>query len=285
MTGITVPFGILADGYTVSGGRTSGLRARVPYLVAWGDAFAFVNEMLGYTRQASPAAPIHIQFGLPFPASANILAETFEIEPCGPGGETGETLGLSPGEFWKFARVTIGFEPPRYDLVQLDPANPLTFCEVEIDTGGQIETVKAEGYEFDTDTESPPGTGPYFPVTGDLGKVVATSRLILTFPLVPSLPWQAVQEYIGTLNDEELLLCDRGTLLFEDCKTKFAFTSEGVQGKQVQITMAYNKIGWNWVPKSNGEYCSVHKKGDTSSSIYDYTNLLDLFPAVDGEED
>lgn len=268
---ITVPYDILQEGYRIQGGRAEGLKATVPYLVRWADAFTFYNQALGYTRAATPQAAISVQFGLPFPPSTNIFASRGTIEPCGAGGETGPMMGLGAGECFTHAKVTIEFDPPSYELVQLDPQNPITYCEIEIDTGGQVETLKAEGYEFDDGK----------PVTGDLGRVAAESRLVLTFPEVPYLPWQLVRKYIGTLNLDPMLDCETGTLLFEAMKTKFAPSSEGLQGKQVQITLAYQELDWNMVPRSNGVPALVRRKGDHARRIFNYTTLTDLFIKAD----
>lgn len=271
----TVDFKVLADGYSLEGGEGEPLRATVPYLVAWEDAFDFFDQVLGYPT-AGTTLGAGQTLGYRFPPQPKLVALKARIEPCGTGGETGTMLGLAPGEYWTHAKVTVNFETPRYSQEssddpgganQLDPANPITFCEQSVDIGGRAETIKAEGYEFDDGK----------PVTGDLIQIVSETKLVLTFPRVPFLPWGLVRPYVGRVNLNEILLCPAGTLLLEGMGTKFAHTSQGVQSQQLQLMFASQEYDWNMIPKPNGVPALVRRKGDTSRRIYEYKDFAEIF--------
>lgn len=277
----TVPFKVMAEGYRIDSGRDQPIRAIVPYLVAWDDAFTFHDEVLGYPSAAS-IGPINQTEPYRFPPSTKLVATAASIEPCGVDGITGPMLGLSPGEFWTHAKITVVFETPTFSLSsggaedpnnlnQLDPANPITYCEMQIRQSGRAETMEGKGFEFDSTL---------FRVRGKVTKIQRESQLVLTFPRVPFLPWQKIQSYIGKVNDRTVLQCARGRLLFEGTDTQFSSTSQGIIGQQVQLTFAYQDHEWNslWNPKASPPaYELVHRLTDTNQSIYQYANFADLF--------
>ncbi len=274
---ITVPYKVMAQGYRLGGGgQSGGLRASVPYLVLWEHAFIFFNDVLGISS-ASAIGPVTNAAAHQFPPSPTLRAVSAEIEPSGIDGVTGPMLGLAPGEFWTHAVVTVQYETssfaqsltddPGY-LNQFDPANPITFCEQSFESAGKAETLKADGYEFDDGTK----------VTGDLVRITTETRLVLTFPRIPFLPWKRVQDYIGCLNDRTMLQCSTGTLLFESAGTKFSSTTVGLMGQQLTLSFTYQDNDWNSIPRPNsGVYALVRKKGDTSKRIYRYADLRALF--------
>lgn len=277
MAVITVPYKILAKGYKLSGGRTAPTKATVPYLVAWSDAFLFYDQVLGYTS-ATVVGPITYHIGHQFPPAPHLYAMTADIEPCGVNGAPldGVNQGLSPGEFFKYAMVTVSYETPQMsqqpgddpgNLQQFDPSNPITLCEQELETGGKMITVKGEGLEF-PDMK---------PVTGDQVVVVAETRLVLTFPRVPFLPWQLTKKYVGRVNDAAILGCDRGCLLFESQRTKFTETSLGLAGKQLQLVFCHQDEDWNMGIRPDGSHALMRWKSDHSTTNYKYINFFALF--------
>ena len=263
---------MLADGYKITGGVKSPLRAMVPYLVSWDDAFTFVQDVMG-SRTGAVVGPIANNAPYRFPASPNLFAADFDMEPCGCDGQAlGSTYGLSPGEYFTHAKITVNFEVPEFNPLgdttwQLDPTNPLTYCEVEIDNSGRFETLKASGYEFDDGT----------PVTGDLAKVVTESRLVLTFPQIPFLPYRAIRSYLGKVNLNAIWEAPVGTVMLENTRIKFEPTSMGIANRSVQLIFVEQDQDWNKIPKPNGVPALVRRKGDTAKRIYEYVDFTPIF--------
>lgn len=277
---ITVPYKVLARGYELTGGRDKPLRATVPYLLKWADAFTFFDQVLGYASSTIQGGVIIRSAGHQFPPAPRLFAEDCEIEPCGAGGDaiTPTHQGLKPGEFFTHAKATVTYTVPSYPqesdrLNQLDPDNPITYCEQSVEIGGRFETQKAGAYEF----EVLPGGVLHEPVRGDFAKIATESQLVLTFPFVPYLPWRKIKPYIGSLNDAPTLGSDVGNLLFLGTSIKANNTSVGIQGQSVQLKFADQDYDWNMLPRANGLLDLVRKKGDSSQRIYPYKDLRELF--------
>lgn len=277
---ITVPYKVLAKGYQISGDVRSGYKATVPYLLAWSDAFSFADQIFG---RASSYTVGPITWTTPHrfpPAAANMYAQRFSIEPCGAGGQPISQLkGLGPGEFYTHAIVKVDYETPNYtqqqsddknNLQQLDPKNPITMCEQAVKLQSKMETRKGGSYVFADGS----------PVKGDMGVLIPECKLVLTFPRVPYLPWGLIQPFVGTLNDEDMLGCLRGTLLLEGMNTKIVQSQGGI-GQQVQLDYAYTVLGdWNYVPKADGTLALVHQKGGSdvdANRIYKYKDHRLIF--------
>jgi len=274
---LTIAHKVLADGYKVSGGADQPVKAVVPYLVAWADAFNFYSQVLGYTS-ATTAGPITYHVGHQFPPAPTLFAQYAEIEPCGASGTTGPNLGLAPGEFFTHARVTVTYQSLPWpqpgdasgNLQQLDPNNPITLCEQELETGGKFQTVKGEGLEFDDGT----------PVTGNQVVSLAETKLVLTFPRVPFMPWQITKDYVGKINLNSIFGCDKGTLLFEGQRTKFTETDLGIQGKQLQLILVHADEDWNTGIKPDGSHALMRWKSDHSTRNYKYIDFALMFQAM-----
>lgn len=276
----TVPYALMADGYKITSGE-NGFRATASFLTLWENAFVFHDDVMGFPS-AAVVGPVSYATPWRFPGApaARMYASSCEIEPVGvDGGPLPPTLGLAPGEFWTHARINVTWDTPPYaqsagddpgNLQQFDPANPITYCEMSIDSGGQMETRSKGGYEF--------ADGDLTKVRSDLAVFVPESRLVLNFPKIPFLPWQRVQTYLGSLNDRVLFQCAVGTLLFESARTKFAATSQGLMGQSFEMTMAYRGYHWNMVPHpTTGVNTLVRKKGATSESLYAIKDWRELF--------
>lgn len=268
----TVPYKVLADGYKITGGVKSPLRAVASYLVAWSDAFTFIQDVMG-SRTGATVGPITNNPPWQFEPSPNLFAWDFDCEPCGVDGEilTGKK-GLAPGEFWTHAKITLTFEVPEFNPLgettwQLDPTNPLTYCKVQIQNSGKFETLKAGGYEFDDST----------PVTGDIAKVTSESRIILTFPQIPFLPYRALRGYIGRVNLNPIWEAAAGTVMLEGTDIEFEPTSMGIANRSVQLIFVEQDDDWNKIPKPNGVPALVRQKGNTSRRIYQYVDFTPIF--------
>jgi hypothetical protein len=275
----TVPFQVLARGYRIRSGRDNGLVAEVPYLVAWSDAFTFADEVIGYPSAAS-VGPIIYTDAYRFPPCPKLMAIDADIEPCGcDGSALAANKGLSPGEFFTHAKVTVIFGTPQYpvsvggaedpnNLNQLDPDNPITYCEQAVKLGGRAVVVKGV-YDFDSSGQQ---------VKGPVTVIETEAEITLTFPKIPFLPWKKIKPYLGRLNSVKILDCDRGTLLFEGSDIRANSTSQGLLSQQCMLTFSYNEHGWNsqYDPSLPG-YDTIHRRAEPSKSVYEYANFSNLF--------
>src|SRR4051812_48563613 len=110
---ITVPIAFMPGGYSIEGERGGSPKAIVTYLCNWSDAFTLYNELLGFPT-ASIIGPITFASAHQFPPSPQMYASRARIEPIGAGEPIGTSLGLSPGEFFRYAKVTCEYEVPPY---------------------------------------------------------------------------------------------------------------------------------------------------------------------------
>lgn len=274
---ITVPYDILADGYKIRGGRDEPMKATVPYLVFWRDAFAFYAQVLGQTSTSVPvAAAIVRTSGHQLPAAPGLYAATAEIEPCGADGAaliSATHKGTAPGEYFSHAKVVVEYSAPSYDqgtpdpLRQLDPDNPITYCEQEVESKARFDTERASGWEF----------GPSDPVPGDFARLTVESRVVLTFPRVPYMPWRALRPYVGRINSVPIFDCDVGTLLLEEMRLKANETNQGLAGTSTQLVFAQQEHDWNKLRKRDGSLALVRNKSDTSKRPYEYKDFRQLF--------
>lgn len=285
---------ILVDGYEISGDVRSGLHATVPYLVAWQDAMQF-----GYNALKSPtavrvggiswAAPYQLPLlvnGVQPPLYCNRLS----IKPCGASGSIGTTSGINPGEYFTWAKVILGFDNVAFlqnagddpqGLNQLDPSNPITACEQSVKISGKVVTRKGAGYTYDSTSK---------PVTGDIPVVLNEVKLILNFPRVPYLPWQAIQGYVGLINSAEILQCVKGSLLFEGTDIKSTPSLQGFN-ESVSLQFAFNPdptgaseqgLDWNSFPLPDGSgYSMISAAGGGGERPYSYANMAAIFSALE----
>lgn len=281
---ITVEYSVLAQDYRISGDASSGYKATVPYVVAWEDAFSFVNQMLGRTTAAA-VGPItyFLPYRLPTTGGVSLYAQGFEIEPCGASGGAIPNKGLIPGSdfFFTHAKVTIQFAQPEtvfqdqgqdpQNLQQLDPDKPIPCCTQSVKSKGKIVTRKGGGYEFVSDSK---------PLAGDFGERVVESSLTLKFPKVPYMPWGLIRPYLNCVNDAEFLQCPRGTLLLEDLDTELELQTDGTLSQSVVLAFKHQVYDWNKFPRpDNGELALVRIKG-SSDYVYQYEDFQEVIDAL-----
>lgn len=281
----TVLYKVYSKGYTISGDVRSGYSASVSYFMLWADAFQFADDIFGKTH-ATTIGPITWQLPYKFPVTkAPLYAQRFNIEPMGldkGGNPITLNKGLAPGEYWTHALVNVEFGTPTYiqqfqddpqGQNQLDPANPITMCEQSVNLAGKMQTHKGGSYVYFDGK----------PVVGDVGIPTSESRLTLTFPRIPYLPWGLIRPYMNKINDVPILGCDRGTLLLTGMGTKVVQTNEGL-GQQLQLEFADNGVGldWNMLPR-NGAYELVRQKGQSWSDanrIFKYIDFRAIFAHI-----
>jgi hypothetical protein len=275
---------VLSKGYKVTGDVKTGIKGSVPYLVPWRNTFFFTNAILGPVT-AVKIGPL--SFFVPYQfhgADVPCYAQRWTVEPVGLDESTGLPIseptykGLRAGEFWSHAIVTVEFEQVPWTfqgiddpqgLNQLDPLNPLTYCEQQIKLGGKMVTRKGMNYVYIDDGK---------PVQGDVGELHVEAKLICKFPRVAYLPWTLLQPYIGKVNSGEILLCDTGTLLLEGADTgaKASLNSPTPIEQSVQLEFAWDPLGWNNAPKPDGTMVGIKKAGD-GTDPYDQADFGEIF--------
>lgn len=287
MATITVPYKVMARGYRVSGDVRSGLKAVVPYYVAWADAFTFAQQVIGGATVVRAGSGWHVTWTAPyqFPAvSRPLYAQRFDIEPCGANGTSiGATKGLAPGEYWDHAIVRVEFESPSAvqqigddpgGANQLDPSNPITACEQSVKMAGKMQTLKAGSYLYQSGN----------PVIGDFAVPMCDTKLVLKFPRVPFLPYQVLRPYINTVNNAALFGNAKGQLLLEGADTVYTPMADGSYGQAVTLEFAENAIGdWNSIAKPDGTYDLVYKAGASNTDanrIFAYTDFTRIFDGL-----
>jgi hypothetical protein len=281
----TTPYKILAKGFSISGDVRSGYQASVPFFMEWRYAFTFADDIFGKTR-AVTVGPITWQLPYRFPTTrAPLYAQRFTIEPMGldkGGNPITVNKGLAPGEYWTHAQVNVEFETPTYIQQQqddpqghnqLDPDNPITMCEQSVKMAAKMTVHKGGSYLY-TDGK---------PVVGDVGIPTTDTRLVLTFPRIPYLPWGLLRPYMNKINDVPILSCDRGTLMLNGMDTKIVQTNEAL-GQQLQLEFADNGTGkdWNMLPR-NGAYALVYQKGTSNTDanrIFKYVDFSAIFAHI-----
>jgi len=281
----TFDYKVQARGYRVTGDAATGYRAVVPYLLPWGQAFNFADEIMGLSSASTVGA---ITYGAPyrFPdAVANLYAQSFEIEPVGASGATAADAnhGLAPGEFFTHAIVRVTFQTPSFaqqaaeqPLHQLDPSNPLTVCRQSVRAAGKMETLKAGHYVYDSDGKK---------VDGDFAVPTCESVLELEFPQIPYLPWQLVRPYINKINSAAVLGVGIGELLFEGMTTRVEATTQGMS-QMIVLSLAVTPtpgITWNHLPRPDGTPALVKRAG-SSDRIFQSADFLDIFDTLDRTE-
>lgn len=278
---------ILTKGVRFSGDVRTGLKAAVPYLLEWPNAFAFCNAIiLPNTATHVGLITLNLPYRLPPAVCATpVYAQTFDVEPCGVRADLTVTTdlpnrGLAPGEFFSHAIVRVGFEQLQWafdgsedpdGLNQLDPENPITFCEQSVKIGAKMVTRKGALYRYVSTGKA---------VVGDVGIMVPEAKLVLKFPRVPYLPWQLLVPYVGKVNSAAMLGCEAQTLLLEapDTQAKQALNAPTPIEQAVTLEFAYDPVGWNKLPLPDGTPDDVIRSG--GGGIYDTADFREIFDAL-----
>jgi hypothetical protein len=295
---ITVPYKVLAKGYSITGDARSGLKATVPYLLAWGDALTFAAEILT-APSATVIGPVAwfapLQFPVPIAGQTKPLyAQRFSIVPEGASNSAVPTKGLAPGEFFTKAVVTVEFETPAYPQTsgddpngfnQLDPSNPITACEQSVHIGGRMQTVKGRGYKYQTSGK---------PVPGDMAIPAGEVKLRLKFPRIPYLPWGLIAPYINKINQNPILQVNTGALLLEGMDTEETPGTDGSMQQSLVLEFAVNLVGiddgsglpvgtdWNKQPLNDGSgtWDYVVAASASTKFLFGYADFRNIFTKI-----
>jgi hypothetical protein len=241
--GIPAGYKILAKGYRLSGDVRTGLKAVIPFIMPWSLGMVFVSQLIP-SPKALPTGQIQWSPPYQFPILINgqvrpLYAQSWDMVPCGYNGTPASNAGLSPGDYFSTALVTVAFDSVSSiqqtgddpsNLNQLDPSNPITACEQSIEITNVYASVKGSSYTYDATSK---------PVKGELQTLRNEAKLILKFPRIPLIPWQLVQPYIGLVNNSPILNCAKGSLLLEGMTTVYTPAPDGSIGQNLGLRFAF----------------------------------------------
>lgn len=307
MATITVPYEFMPkEPYEITGDTRSGLKATCSFLLAWADAIIFVNEVL--------VAPAAVRYGLitwntplQFPVAIGnnltpaIYVQAFRIRPMGapiPSANyvPGPVPGLTPGDFYTRAIVTLSFETVTYinqssddpyNLNQLDPTNPITACEQSVEMRAKMRSTKGKGWAYKTSGK---------PVPGDFPVPETEAVLVLDFPRIPYLPWFYVAPYMGAVNMYPMLGAATGALILDGMGTKTSPQPDGSIQQNARLTFCCNLPGgaaagtspggagtdWNMQPldDGSGNWDYIVAKNNTSVTPIRYADFRQIFNSI-----
>jgi hypothetical protein len=289
--GLPGGYSILAKGYELRGSLANGLSATIPFIMPWSEAFAFITDLLPAPSAVTSSIilwhPVY-QFPVYIGGSAvPLYAESYTCVPCGRNGNPVLFNGLEAGDYFSTALVTVEFATPSYSqqqsddpsgLSQLDPGNPLTYCEQSIQTTSKVTTQKGSAYKYTS------GSFSGKPVPGEIGVIQPEAKLVLKFPKIPVLPWQLIQPYVGKINSRVVLNCVTGSLLLEGSSTIVTAATDGTIAQNFGLNFAFNPdptggsltgMDWNYFPIPDGSgYAKIASNGVTPYSYADFTQIF-----------
>lgn len=257
----------------VNGGGGS-LTATATFEVDWDDRNQFVNEALGLPTGSTGWPLPQIPWDCPFQPDSGLLAASFRIQPHTVRQSVAADDNTVSGHFEK-AWITLGFERPRYDYAvateqnQIDPANPILFCEQSIDYRSKTIVLKQFELEF---VGAPTGvvpTEPFYAFTDE-------ADYVLRFPFVPYIPWNYIEPYMEKVNDRVIFGRDIGTVKLSSASTHQETYSDGTNRTSLELRLSYRSIGWNVQRASNGNIYDVQIKG-AGVPIYHSANLAAIW--------
>ena len=294
---------IMTRGYRIKGNVRSGLTATVPFIMPWESAFTFMSQLL----PAPSASTINsILWTSPYQLPISLSgAPAFHSMPrisiASPSDGTATRRQISDFQqaiFFNGRCITVNFETPTAiqqisddpgGLNQLDPANPLTFCEQSIQQTSKIVTRKGSGFTYNG------GSFNGKPVPGDIPLLQPEAKLLLKFPKIPVLAWQLFQPYIGKLNLNPILNCVKGALALEGVHSIITPGTDGSFAQNLGLSFAYNGdptgtvaysitgnliptgMDWNKFPVPDGTYALIQAVGGSNLPPYAYVDFAQIF--------
>lgn len=237
----------------------NGPQLQANFVIAWADAFKFYNEVIGLGTVVGIGAP-GASGPWRYPPEPRMVAISCEIEPFSlpPGGppDPGASKGLAAGEYWGKASASVTFGIPAAAVqdssvddpanqMQFDPANPITMCTQEVEVSNEFITLPEGTYKY---------KGTEVSVGSSVGRRLVNAVLTLKFPRVPYIPWGHLRSFLGTINSDAVLGCQRGTLLFEGFSTTQTAQSDGTRDKTLTLKFHYRAASWNTVLRPDTGY-------------------------------
>lgn len=261
-------------------GSLQGLQSTVRYIVAWADAFTFVNDALGLLDGAP----------WKWPASPNMRATEANIEPVGV--KTGASGGGSaPGTYYDKAYVDVTFSSITANLAmtgtseqpvanQFDPANPIEMSSFQIQYAA--EAIKLPNGTLKWAASTNTGANQIVPATvrdpesGAAYMRVPTFNLSVTLHNCLYVQASNFADKIGKVNNATIFgNCEPETVLFDGVNTTRRAMSDGTAILDVALNYKWRKNGWNTAMSSAGTMLQYCKAAD-NKLIYERADILPL---------
>lgn len=256
-----------------------GLTAVVRFRVNWGDAFTFVNDVLGI-YDAKPWT---------WPASPNMKAYLASIEPLGLRSDItsqtkGEAYGSTPGEYYQYAFVDVTFgsqatlnlipydgqQPPAHEFnpdSPPDPEGPIEMSSFQVTYATEMIKMPngslkwapndAEGNAQNTAARKAPENGAAY-------YRVPTFSLSYTLHNCIKIEPETIQDKVGKVNSTVLFdVCEKETLLLDGVQTSRREMSNGLVVLDVTLGYRWRSVGWNAAFADDGVLYKYLKKDGT----------------------
>jgi hypothetical protein len=256
-----------------SGSRANGLSAQVRYKVDWANAFTFVNDVLG-AIDGSPWA---------FPASPNLKATEATINPIGvkSGGAGNGTTGSAPGEYFEKAHIDVTFNSQSQQVGGMDVSGSDTIPALQFDQTSPVEmssftiqyspqmiripggALKWANQKANGTTQTVPNTVKDPSLSG--GEYIRKPAFNLNITLHNCLYIQASNfaEKVGLVNISTMWgNCEPESVLLDGISSTQRSLSNGIVILDVTLNYKWQKIGWNVVMGSDGEFYRYFTKNN-----------------------
>jgi hypothetical protein len=224
-------------------GSGGTLSATATFEVNWTDREAFVNQALGLPTASSGWPLPQVPWDCPFQPNSGLLAASFRFKPHSLRSSISGADNTVSGHFEK-AWVTIGFERPKYDFDvptpqnQIDPLNPILFCEMSIETRGTSLVVPGYSLEYISGPADAVPTEPFV-------AFIDEADYVLNFPFVPYIPWNYLEPYHEKVNDRTLFGRKPGTIKFNGASLRQETFVDGTNRTSCTLRLSYRSVGWN----------------------------------------
>lgn len=270
----SVPYRILFDPMPEFSGEGGSLSASATFEVLWTDRESFINAALGLPTASTGWPTPQVPWDCPFQPNSGLLARSFRCVPHTVKDTISVSDNTVAGHF-EYAHVTIGFATPQYDWDaaepkrQIDPANPILFCEQSIET--QARTIPVEGYQLQY-VGAPTSVVPI----GPKFVIETQADIILNFPFVPYIPWDYIEPYIGKSNSATLFNRPAETIVMLGASMRNETFVDGTSRCSCVLRLGYNATGWNKQLGTDGNLYDVVVKG-SGAKLYPTANLAAIW--------
>jgi hypothetical protein len=237
-----VPAYELVEGFGEGYDLLSGPTARKAYLVNWTQRHAFAVGLLGLSNTQSVGGSIQLQTPLPYPELNTIYAKSIEVIPVGnpiqgpnqiawPAAKVIANFSALP---WSFS----GLESPSAPYQNIDPATPLVWCQQDITTSTEYQSVNTVGLVT---------------AAGNLLKdlhwemPIFRADISLTFLKMPYYPAQQIFT-VGKsqMNSAKFLGLAPGYVMFMGSSQKESRDTAGNFTRDVTFNFTYRNLQWDY---------------------------------------
>ncbi len=152
---------------------------------------------------------------------------------------------------------------------EINPGEPYTFADCEIDYGGEFVTIPKGSLVFHT--------SPKLTVDAPLGMWVGMNTYRFTRHNYPNLPHAKVSSMVNKINQTKLFGQNKGQVRFDGAKTKFTSTTDGTKCQLFEMQFSVRQYDWNYYIRPDSMVFDIVE--DPNNSIihpYTYTDLSGL---------